>query len=159
MTNPARTQSQALVAARQRDTLGHVLGQASRLFHDRAVLAVQEAGFPEVRESWIGLLRHLDPEGVRSSTLAARLGVTRQATGQLVTELERHGYLERVPDPLDGRAKLVRMTDRGWAAWAAGLQALANLQAELTAAVGPDAITTLLALGHDLVDALAPDAP
>jgi DNA-binding MarR family transcriptional regulator len=144
----------AVVAARQQDTLGHVLGRAARLFHERALAAVHEAGFPEVQPAWIGLLRHLDEDGVRSSVLAERLGVTPQAAGQLVSELQARGYLERVPDPADGRAKLVRMTDRGWAAWAAGLQALNTLQAELAAAVGSDSIDTLLRVGLDLVAAL-----
>ncbi len=126
----------ALVEARAPDTLGHVLGRASRLFHEQALAAVRAAGYDEVRESWLGLLRHLRPEGVRSSMLGERLGITKQAAGQLVSELERLGYLERVADPTDGRAKLVRMTERGFGAWLAGLEAMAALEAELEAEVG-----------------------
>jgi DNA-binding MarR family transcriptional regulator len=33
--------------------------------------------------------------------------------GELVAELERRRYVERVPDPSDGRARLVRLTDEG----------------------------------------------
>ncbi len=54
----------------------------------------------------------------------------------MVRELERLGYLERVADPTDGRAKLVRMTERGFGAWLAGLEAMAALEAELEAEVG-----------------------
>ena len=39
--------------------------------------------------------------------------MTKQSMAQLVAHLERHGYVERIPDPADGRAKLVRATERG----------------------------------------------
>ncbi len=149
-----RARLQAAVTERTQDTLGHVLTRASRLFNEQALQAVHAAGFPEVRESWIALLRHLDPPGVRSSVLAERLGVTRQAAGQLVSELERAGYLERVADLSDGRAKLVRMTERGLHAWLAGLQALRTLQDDLRHEVGADALSALQSHGSQLLLAL-----
>ncbi|MBF6241597.1 homoprotocatechuate degradation operon regulator, HpaR [Nocardia otitidiscaviarum] len=54
--------------------------------------------------------------GLRASDLAARLGVSRQAAAQVVGTLERAGYITRVDDPGDGRAKLVCLTARGRAA-------------------------------------------
>ncbi len=136
MTNPARDALIARVNQRTQDTLGHLLTRSARLFNEQAVAAVHAAGYPEVRESWVSLLRHLEPDGVRSSTLGERLGITKQAAGQLVSELERVGYLERVPDPSDGRAKLVRMTERGFGAWLAGLDALRELEEDLDREVG-----------------------
>jgi DNA-binding MarR family transcriptional regulator len=133
---PDRAALLARIDARTQDTLGHLLTRSARLFNEQAVAAVQAAGYPEVRESWVGLLRHLEPDGVRSSVLGDRLGITKQAAGQLVSDLERVGYLERVPDPSDGRAKLVRMTDRGFGAWLAGLDALHTLESELHRVVG-----------------------
>lgn len=51
--------------------------------------------------------------GRRASDLADMLGVTRQAVAQVVDMLERAGYVERLPDPGDGRAKLICLTGRG----------------------------------------------
>lgn len=150
----ARDSLQARIASRKRDTLGHVLTRVSRLFHEQALQAVHSAGFPDIRESWIVLLRHMEVDGIRSSALADRLGVTRQAAGQLVSELEGRGYLERVPDPSDGRAKLVRMTDRGLDAWATGLDALAALQHDLNAELGPEPLLALHTHGAALLHAL-----
>jgi MarR family transcriptional regulator, temperature-dependent positive regulator of motility len=56
---------------------------------------------------------HLDPEGTRLTVLAERAGMTHQAMGELVTDLAGRGYLERVPDPADGRARLIRPTPAG----------------------------------------------
>lgn len=144
----------AHIEARKQDTLGHVLTRTSRLFHEHALQAVHAAGFVEVRESWIGLLRYVEEGGVRSSALADRLGVTRQAAGQLVSELESRGYVERVPDPTDGRAKLVRLTERGLGAWSTGLDALASLQEDLTSELGPEPLLALHTHGAVLLEAL-----
>jgi DNA-binding MarR family transcriptional regulator len=58
----------------------------------------------------------IDPEGTRLTVLAARAGTTHQSMGELVGTLERRGYVERVADPDDARARLVRLTERGrWA--------------------------------------------
>ena len=48
--------------------------------------------------------------GSRLTDLADRSGLTKQAVGEAVAELERKGYVERVPDPLDGRAKIIKLT-------------------------------------------------
>jgi DNA-binding MarR family transcriptional regulator len=54
--------------------------------------------------------------GRHAASLAAGLGVTRQAVAQVVATLERDGYVCRVPDPGDGRAKLICLTPSGRAA-------------------------------------------
>jgi DNA-binding MarR family transcriptional regulator len=54
--------------------------------------------------------------GRHASDLAETLGVSRQAVAQVVTRLERDGYLTRITDPGDARAKLVCLTPRGRAA-------------------------------------------
>ena len=67
----------------------------------------------ELRPSTAQVIPNLPPEGLRMTELAARLRLTLQRAGQLVAELEEVGYLERVPDPADGRARRVVFTRRG----------------------------------------------
>src|SRR5215468_10464789 len=55
----------------------------------------------------------LDPDGTRLTVLAERAQISHQAMGEMVDELVRHGYLERVADPADRRARLIRATARG----------------------------------------------
>ncbi|MFF6992821.1 MarR family transcriptional regulator [Streptomyces sp. NPDC010273] len=57
----------------------------------------------------------LAPDGATATDLAAHLGVTKQAASQLVDELVRKGYAERSPHPGDARARLVVLTESGWA--------------------------------------------
>lgn len=77
-------------------------------------------GFDDIRPSHsVSVLRTVDPEGTRPGELARRAGVTPQAMAEFVRHLEARGYVERVPDPTDGRARLVRLTARGREASAA----------------------------------------
>jgi len=72
------------------------------------------AGFDDIRPSHsVGVLRTIDVDGTRPGELARRAGVTPQAMAEFVRYLESRGYVERVPDPTDGRARLVRLTTRG----------------------------------------------
>ena len=68
--------------------------------------------------------------------LAARVGVSKQAVGQLVDDLESMGVVERVPDPEDGRARRVRFTRRGFQALLHGVGVLDRLEQQLAAAIG-----------------------
>jgi DNA-binding MarR family transcriptional regulator len=80
------------------------VGMASRL---------KAAGWSEITRAQSLVLAHLDSEGTRSSELARRSGVTRQAVHQTIQELVELGLLELAPDPTSQRAKLVVLTRRG----------------------------------------------
>jgi DNA-binding MarR family transcriptional regulator len=88
---------------------------AARDASNRIFDAVHEAGFDDLTIAQSRLLMGLDPEGTRLGVLAARAQVAKQTATALVDKLERAGYVERVPDPSDGRARLVRMTARALA--------------------------------------------
>src|SRR5918997_1094161 len=81
----------------------------------RKLLArMAEAGYPDIREGYGCVFGFIDMEhGSRLTELAERSGLTKQAIGEAVTELERLGYLTRVPDPEDRRAKIITLTERG----------------------------------------------
>jgi len=68
----------------------------------------------------------LAPNGATVTDLAAHLGVTKQAASQLVDELVRKGYVERRPHPDDARARLIVLTERGWACTRAAEEAAAD---------------------------------
>jgi DNA-binding MarR family transcriptional regulator len=93
--------------------------------------------------------------GQRASSLAATLGVSRQAVAQVVATLERDGYVERVPDPGDARAKLICLTAQGRAALRvmrasalAEQERWGRLLGERRLAEFRDTLATLLAAGN-----------
>jgi len=89
--------------------------------------------FPFVSASLLWLM---DEGGTRSTVLAQRAGVTKQAMSQLVRLMERQGYLEQIPDPNDTRAKVVRMTRRGEAVKNACVEVREELNRKVAATLG-----------------------
>ena len=103
---------------------------ASRAAADRIFGVVRDAGFPELTVAQSRLLMGVDPGGTRLSVLAERAQIAKQTATALVDKLERTGYVERVPDPTDGRARLVRLTSRACAAIPVARAEEARIEAE-----------------------------
>ena len=110
------------------------------------------AEFPELHAAHLVVFQVIDhpPAGTRLTELAERARTSKQAMGQLVDALERAGYVERIPDPSDRRAKRVRLTERGWAVHERGGEVVAALQADWSGALGPGRLEHLLALLGEL---------
>ena len=96
-----------------RHNIGLLLQRLSRDFEQRARATLQSRGHTRLQPSHQIVFASLGATGARLTALAARAGMTKQAMGQIVDDLERLGYIERSPDPADGRAKLVRFTPAG----------------------------------------------
>ena len=82
-------------------------------FIGRLFAELVAAGYGDIHPSHAVVFQHLPAEGSRVTDLAERTQLTKQYVGRLVAELEELGYLERAPDPTDGRAKHVRLSTRG----------------------------------------------
>src|SRR3954470_505974 len=90
------------------------------LVDDELFARLREGGYSELRPAHACVFGTIRPEGNRLTELAERADMTKQAVGEVVSELEGIGYVERVPDPSDGRAKIIKLTERGLAAWELG---------------------------------------
>ncbi len=142
----------------KRQSVAQLLFKCARLVNERALERVNQRlrGGPPLRASHTALFPHLSAEGVRGADLAKKLGVTKQAVSQLVTELEEWGVVEQVTDPNDGRAKLVRFTPKGEQGLLQGLAVLGELESELSERIGKRKMgelhTALLALEKALLE-------
>ena len=76
-------------------------------------VGVVAAGYDDLSAAHVGLWRYPGLDGLRPSQLADLAGITKQSVNDLLGHLERHGYLGRVPDPADGRARVIRLTSKG----------------------------------------------
>ncbi len=123
-----------------------LLFKAARLLNERAVAQVRRRTRQPLRSVHTSLLPHVALEGTRLTELAQRLGVSKQAAGQLVDDLVAMGTLERAPDPTDARAKLVRFSKRGRAAMLEGLGVLGELEREMRDTLGETKLRSLHAM-------------
>ena len=101
-------------------------------------------------------MQFLDESGTRVSVLAQRAQITKQSMAALVAHLESNGYVERVADPGDRRAKLVRATDRGRDVYEIAREFVEELEAEWAERIGKGKSSQLRALLGELNDAVAP---
>jgi DNA-binding MarR family transcriptional regulator len=123
---------------------GPALLECARLLDDIAQAEVnREAGRRLLTPALVRLLPHLSRTGVRPTELARRVDVSKQAVGQSVQELLAMKCVELVPDPADGRARLVRLTATGEAAYGHGRAVLAFYESALTSRLGRPRMTAL----------------
>jgi DNA-binding MarR family transcriptional regulator len=95
------------------------------------------AGFADSSPSWgTNVFHYLRGGGLRLTELAERAHTTKQAMRYTVNQLEEAGYVERVPDPIDGRAKIIRLTERGWALRRVADELIASIHRECLQRLG-----------------------
>ncbi len=138
---------------KKRASTAQLLFRAARLLNEWALATVRkETRNPNIRAAHTSLLPHLGFHGTRLTELAEKLGVSKQAAFQLVEELEAQGMVEKIDDPADGRAKLIRFSKRGERALLDGLRVLGEIERTLAAAIGRERFEAL----HEALLALMP---
>ena len=142
--------------AGQRRELGILLFVANRALEQRAYDAVVAAGLTDITLAQARVAARIGPDGTRVSVLAEQARVTKQTASFLVEQLERSGYVDRVPDPSDGRAKLVRLTARARPMVEAANTEVEKVLAEWTEHVGEERLAQLHATLRDLQEITDP---
>jgi len=126
--------------------IGALLRLPTQAIHRRIVAGLNRSGFNDLRLPHMGVLQYPSPDGRRPGELAERAGMSKQAMNQLLQSLERLGYIRRQTGKEDGRARIVRFTKRGHAAWARIHEILAEIETEWRATLGAMRFKRLKAL-------------
>jgi DNA-binding MarR family transcriptional regulator len=134
-----------------RAPLPPLLGDVKEIAFDELHRRLAEAGFGQIRPGHGCVFRFIGREGSRLTDLAHSSGFTKQAVGEVADDLERLGYAERAPDPADGRAKLIRLTDRGSEAQAAAMRIFADIERRWAERYGVERITALREMLEEIV--------
>ena len=128
-----------------------LLGRAYSLLGFRIVDGVVGAGFPQ-KPAHSAVFSQIAPEGSRLTDLARGANMTPQAMGELVDELVEMEYVVRRPDPTDGRAKLIVLTEKGQACVSAGIATITTLEESISALLGERGHRELRRLLQRLLD-------
>lgn len=123
--------------------IGALLRVPAQAIHRRIITELNVAGFTELRVPHMAVLQFPGPDGVRPSALAERAGMSKQAMNQLLRSLEALGYLARSDAPDEGRARIIRLTKRGRAAYARIHEILREIEEEWSAELGSAHFTQL----------------
>jgi DNA-binding MarR family transcriptional regulator len=123
-----------------------------RAVHRAMMRELAAAGYDDIRMPHIAFMAHMTTEGRRLSEYADLMQVTKSAVSQLVTYLEQRGLLERVPDPSDGRATLIRATPRADRGFAVARSCLAEIEQDWERIIGAQQLRILADTLHRLED-------
>ncbi|WP_338144247.1 MarR family winged helix-turn-helix transcriptional regulator [Nocardioides turkmenicus] len=115
---------------------------AYRAMDERVISAMRDAGY-NITVAQARLAQRIAEDGSRLVDLAEQAQVTKQTASILVAALEREGLVERVPDPTDGRARLIRFTAAGQAAADHAREVVMGVEEEWNEHLGPDLATSL----------------
>lgn len=146
----AKPEADALEMMRQQN-IGRLFQRAARAYSELALEKLQAHGYVGITLFHTALISNLDTAGTRITTLADRAGFSKQAMGQVVSELEQGGYITRVSDPTDKRATLIQFTEAGRQLLEVAYQVKLEIEAEYTARLGAANMESLRNLLETLI--------
>ena len=115
-------------------------------------------GYEDLRPTHGCVFRFVREDGMRLTELAAHAGITKQSAGELVDDLVGLGYVERIADPADKRAKLICLTERGREAQRVGFGLFNEIEQRWAEHFGPDRFEALRELLEEIAADRAPTA-
>ena len=118
--------------------IGALLRMPWQVVQARMLERLHEAGFTDLETAHLTVFQYPGPQGTRPTELAARLRMSKQALNYLIGQLEQRGYVERRPDPDDQRSKRVALTKKGLAIVPVIRDAVAEVERDWEAALGPE---------------------
>jgi len=107
-----------------------------RALENRVFAALAEAGFDDFTPAQARVMQRIGPNGTRLTELAEQAQITKQTAGFLVDQLEKAGYVVRVPDPTDKRARLVCLAEKAASAQRIAAAVVAEVEKEWEAHLG-----------------------
>jgi DNA-binding MarR family transcriptional regulator len=139
--------------------LGRLLLEGHRLLAAEMVQWLDERGFSGFRAGYAAVFLHIDRRsGTRVTELARRARITKQGMMLIVDDLETQGYVRRVVDEQDGRARVVRLTARGRRVAAEARRAAAAIESRARRQLGSRRYEILRESLEELVDAGEPES-
>lgn len=119
---------------------------------------IGKSEFGDIRPTHGCVFRYVEGEGLRLTDIAERANMTKQSIGEIVDDLAARGYVKRIPDPDDRRAKLICLTARGEEAQAHGRRLFADIEKRLGKRYGRERIAQLRELLEEIAASEAPFA-
>ena len=136
--------------------LADLLDDCYRAMNAAIIQRLVASGHTAIRPAHAKVFEHIGEHGARVVDMAEAAQITKQSMGELVGDLEAAGYVERIPDPADGRAKIVRLTAEGWDAVAIAVQVLEGIHDQLATRLGERRYRALVNALADVLDELSP---
>jgi DNA-binding MarR family transcriptional regulator len=136
------------------ERLAQLFSAAYDIMRERVYSRARDCGFADLRPAHSSVLRNIEADGSRVVELAERAGMAKQSMAYLTESLAKLGYVHIVPDPSDGRAKLVRLTERGEKAVSTLTRFSIEAEQDLCRSIGAERLAGLRAAMNEVLAAL-----
>ena len=155
-SRPHPTFDAVAVRRRREQMLLRLLLRSTHRMNAEMAKRIRTHGHPDFQPSFTALLAHIDTEGTRIGAVAERMGTSRQAVSQLLQSIESLGYVERVADPVDARAVIVRHTTSGRKLLVTAIDVMTGIELEYAEILGEAPLAQLKRLLTRLLDRADP---
>lgn len=135
----------------RQEHIGRLLLRAHRAFSEQALRKLRKLGHTRLSMVHTTLLPHLDVNGTQATVLAERMGITKQAAGRIIADLEHEGYVQRLPNPTDQRASIIVFTDAGRQYLVDAYQVKKEIESEYTDLLGVERMQQFRSILQDLL--------
>jgi len=139
--NPYRNNASETSSAPTRH-IGRLLHELANDFQQRTLAKCKQRGHGKIRGAHSAILGHMNTTGLCLTELAHRVGISQQATGKLIKDLERNGYANSHTDARDKRSRIISLSERGVALIRDIEEILEEVRQEYRAALGDEAMRT-----------------
>jgi DNA-binding MarR family transcriptional regulator len=119
---------------------------------------LEQTEFGDIRPTHGCVFRFVKGDGKRLTDIAELAGMTKQSVGEIVDDLVSRGYVKRIPDPEDKRAKIICLTERGERAQGTGLALFAKVEEQWAERFGTERIAQMRELLEEVAANEAPEA-
>ncbi len=138
--------------ARREQVLLRLLLRITRTMTVATVTQMQARGITGMQPGYPRLLGNLDTDGTRLSALARRMGISRQAVAQLAKDIEAAGFVERKPDPDDGRGVIIIFTPQGRHALATAVEVMTGIERDYADIISETGMSDLKGMLKAILD-------
>jgi DNA-binding MarR family transcriptional regulator len=153
-----RKKSTSLVGKPARIPLTGLFGVALDAMLEDFQELLRQTEFNDIRPTHGCVFRFVKEDGMRLTTLADLAGMTKQSVGEVVDDLVERGYVQRIPDPEDKRAKLICLTERGEEAQGTGFGLFAEVEKKWIERYGAERVAQMRELLEEIAANEAPEA-
>jgi DNA-binding MarR family transcriptional regulator len=134
------------------NNIGRLFQHAGRNYSERALALLHIRGFSDITLFHTVLISNLDTRGAQISAIAEKAGITKQAMGQLVNDLEKKGYVKKTKSADDSRAYMINFTERGKEALLAAYEVKVIIENEYKELLGIDNLESLREILKTLIN-------
>ena len=135
------------------DSLGYLVNRAARAFANR--LGSELRPFEVGTGQWAVLMHLWGSDSMTQAQLARRVAIEQPTMVRTIDRMERDGLVTRTPDPNDGRASRIALTERGWNLRDALVPLADGVNRAATESLTNEEVATLRRLLAKLVDSEA----